>query len=58
MILELFLGDREATLFQTSDAATPWSSLSWGVFVPALFVGNVVVAILAWFIVELTVKLM
>jgi hypothetical protein len=42
-----------------SDAAgpAPWSALSWGVFVPAVFVGNVVLAIFAWFVVEWTMTL-
>jgi hypothetical protein len=39
---------------QTSDRAglAPWSSLSWGVFIPAVFAGNLVLAIFAWFVVE------
>jgi hypothetical protein len=34
----------------------PWSTLSWGVFIPLVFVGNVAVATLAWFIVELVMR--
>jgi hypothetical protein len=30
----------------------PWSALSWGGIVLAVFAGNVVLAIFAWFIVE------
>jgi hypothetical protein len=49
MISNLSLRAREV-----SDAAglAPWSALSWGVFVPAVFLGNVVLAIFAWFVVE------
>ena len=35
----------------------PWSTLSWGVFIPAVFAGNVVLAIFAWFVVEWITKL-
>jgi hypothetical protein len=31
---------------------TPWSKLSWAVFLPLVFAGNVVVAVFAWFLVE------
>jgi hypothetical protein len=34
----------------------PWSKMSWGLFVPLVFAGNVVVATLAWFIVELVMR--
>jgi hypothetical protein len=34
----------------------PWSKLSWGVFLPLIFLGNVLVAIFAWFIVGLAIK--
>jgi hypothetical protein len=37
--------------------SAPWSTLSWGVFIPAVFVGNVVLAIFAWFVVEWITKL-
>ena len=30
----------------------PWSKLGWGLFVAMVFMGNSVVAILAWFIVD------
>jgi hypothetical protein len=33
-----------------------WSSLSWGLFIPLVFAGNVAVATLAWFIVELVMR--
>jgi hypothetical protein len=59
MISYLFSGDRESMLFQVADTAwlPPWSTLSWGVFVPAVFVGNVVLAIFAWLVVEWAMKL-
>jgi len=49
--------DRKLTV---SDAArlAPWCRLSWCVFVPAVFVGNVGLATFAWFVVELIMKLM
>jgi hypothetical protein len=58
MISNVSSRDRGARL-QTSDATRPalWSVLTWGVFVPAVFVGNVVLAIFAWFIVEWTMRL-
>jgi hypothetical protein len=34
----------------------PWSKLSWGLFVPLVFAGNVAVATLAWIIVGLVVR--
>ena len=34
-----------------------WSTLSWGAFIPAVFVGNLVLAIFAWFVVEWITKL-
>jgi hypothetical protein len=57
-LLSLFVQD--VTLFQASDARglAPWPETSWHVVVPAVFLGNVVVAILAWFIVGLIVNLM
>jgi hypothetical protein len=59
MISYLFSGDCEPTLFQVADTAwlPAWSTLSWSVFVPAAFVGNVVLAIFAWFVVEWAMKL-
>jgi hypothetical protein len=56
MIPDLSSRDREAVLVQTSDVARP-VPLSWGVLVPAVFVGNVVLAIFAWFVVEWAMKL-
>jgi hypothetical protein len=32
---------------------TPWSKWGWGLLVPLVFAGNVVVAVFAWFIVAL-----
>jgi hypothetical protein len=34
----------------------PLSNLSWGLFIPLVFAGNVAVATLAWFIVELVMR--
>jgi hypothetical protein len=34
----------------------PWSKLSWGLFLPLVFGGNVVVATLAWIIVGLFMR--
>ena len=34
----------------------PWSTLSWGIFVPIVFASNVVVATLAWIIVGLVMR--
>ncbi len=34
----------------------PWSKLSWSLFLPVVFAGNVVVAILAWFVVALVMR--
>ena len=50
----------EIALFQTSSArdVAPWSGLTLGFLVPLVFTLNVVVAILAWFIIELFAKLM
>jgi hypothetical protein len=49
----------EAGLFQTSNThdAAPRSGLNWGLLGPFIFTLNVVVAILAWFLVELFVRL-
>jgi hypothetical protein len=60
MIPNLSLGDREVALFETlSDRASPapWSTIGWGVLVPVVLVGNVALAIVAWYAVELTMKL-
>jgi hypothetical protein len=37
-------------------ALAPRSKLSWGLFIPLVFAGNVAVATLAWFIVELVMR--
>jgi hypothetical protein len=37
-------------------ALAPWSELSWGLFVPLAFAGNVFVSILAWFVVGLVMR--
>jgi hypothetical protein len=34
----------------------PWSKLSWSFLIPLVFAGNVAVATLAWFIVELVMR--
>jgi hypothetical protein len=54
------ISNRNSRQFPISDAGklVPWSVLSWGVFVAAVFVGNVVLAIFAWFVVEWAMKLM
>jgi hypothetical protein len=51
--------NREAALFQMSEAArrVPRPSLSWGALT-AIFVGNVLLAIFAWFVVEWAMKIM
>src|ERR1700676_4687317 len=50
----------EVALVQTSSArdAGPWPGLNWGLLVPAVFMLNVAVAVLAWFVVELFANLM
>ena len=50
---------RGVSLFQISDPGwlAPWPGLSWRVLIPTALVGNVVVAIFAWFIVALLMKL-
>jgi hypothetical protein len=60
MIPNLSQGDREVALFEAvSDRAKParWFALSWGVLVPAVLVGNVALAVVAWYAVEFTLKL-
>lgn len=37
-------------------ALAPWSKLSWGLFVPLAFAGNVVLSTLAWFVVGLVMR--
>jgi hypothetical protein len=34
----------------------PWPDLSWGVVLPLMLASNVVVAIFAWFVVELVMR--
>jgi hypothetical protein len=51
MISNLILRGREPL------PAAPWSVLSWGVLLPAVFVGNVALAIVAWYAVEFTMTL-
>ena len=45
-----------ATWPQGLPTLPPWSKLSWSFFLPLVFAGNVVVAVLAWFIVELVMR--
>jgi hypothetical protein len=47
---------RGATWPEGLPTLPPWSKLSWSLFLPLVFAGNVVVAILAWFIVELVMR--
>ena len=49
---------QEAARFRVADAPVAWDALRWGFLVPAVFAGNVVLAVLAWFIVEWMMKLM
>jgi hypothetical protein len=37
-------------------ALAPWSKLSWGLALPLVFAGNVVVATLAWIIIGLVMR--
>ena len=50
----------EVALFQTSGTRdlAPWPRLSWRLFVPLVFATNVIVAVLAWWIVDWFAKLM
>jgi hypothetical protein len=57
MVSNLSARDREAGLFQTPGTVKP-PNLSWGVLVPAVFVGNVALAIFAWFAVGWAIKMM
>jgi hypothetical protein len=45
-----------ATWPESLSVLGPWSKLSWGLFIPLVFAGNVAVATLAWFIVELVMR--
>jgi hypothetical protein len=47
---------RAANSPQGLPALAPWSKLSWGLFVPLAFAGNVVVSSLAWFLVGLVMR--
>src|SRR5271167_4512390 len=51
MISGLILRSREPSPYEKCDLAraAPWSVLSWGVFLPVVFVGNVALAIVAWY---------
>jgi hypothetical protein len=44
-------GLSQGTRLEGFPALAPWSKLSWGLFLPLVFVGNVVVATFAWIIV-------
>jgi hypothetical protein len=60
MIPNLSSSDREmAPLQAISDRATSarWPALGWGVLVPVVLVGNVALAIIAWYAVEFSLKL-
>ena len=60
MILNLLWGGREVALFEAfSDGAKPdpWSALRWGILVTVAVVGNVALAIVAWYGVDLAMKL-
>jgi hypothetical protein len=37
-------------------SAAPWRNLSWALFLPFVFAGNVVMATLAWIIVEAVMR--
>jgi len=37
-------------------AAAPWRNLGWGLLIPLVFAGNVVVATLAWIIVGMVMR--
>jgi hypothetical protein len=62
MVSELLQRDTEASSVAESrrgkglSTLAPWSELSWGLFIPLVFAGNVAVATLAWFIVELVMR--
>jgi hypothetical protein len=50
---------RKGAFQAISDGAKPdpWSALRWGILVPVAVVGNVALAIIAWYVVKLTMKL-
>ena len=37
-------------------SAAPWRNLSWTLFLPLVFAGNIVMATLAWIIVEAIIR--
>jgi hypothetical protein len=47
---------QEVVWLESRLTLAPWSVLSWGLFLPLVFAGNVVVATLAWFTVELVMR--
>jgi hypothetical protein len=49
-------GQSQGTRLEGFQTPAPWSKLSWGFLLPLVFVGNVVVAALAWIIVELVMR--
>jgi hypothetical protein len=49
-------GSQGGIWLESLPTPAPWSKLSWGFFLPLVFAGNVIVAILAWFIVELVTR--
>ena len=60
MIPDLFSGGREVALFEAFSVGPkpdPWSSLRWGFLVPFALVGNVALAIVAWYGVKVAMKL-
>jgi hypothetical protein len=46
---------RAAPSFSPSTQA-PWCNLSWGLFLPLVFAGNVVLATLAWIIAGIVMR--
>jgi hypothetical protein len=51
----VFTPRRPYDAIEAEDVAkqAPWSKWGWGLFVPLVFAGNVVVATFAWFIIAL-----
>jgi hypothetical protein len=49
-------GLSQGTRLEGFPTVAPWSKLSWGLFLPLVFGGNVVVATLAWIIVGLVMR--
>jgi hypothetical protein len=71
MASDALQNDTEASVFPNNDGnglsqgaiwpegpptLAPWSNLSWGLFLPLVFAGNVVVAALAWIIVGFVMR--